>query len=347
VLDIRRGRTLLEEYLRELRYRPATIAVKLEYLKHFEAYLAEVGIEDLREVGPEQVERFLERERLGVSSRTGRPYSSATLQGVLGVVKALYRALVLGELVLTNPTRPVRLRLQDKGRPRRAFTEEEMGRFLDGIDVHRPLGLRDRALFELMYATGLRGAEASKLDQKDMDIEGRMLIVREGKWSKDRLVPIAEVAREALQRYLATVGERPGPLFRGKHGRLGRFGIVQRFRYHLKEAGLEGRGLVLHSIRHATATHLLAHGADLRYVQELLGHESIETTVRYTNEQVENLKRIYRRYHPRENGLWKEVDQEYRKRIQRLLGRLEDQGRLRRREAHRSRARLKPESRRR
>jgi integrase/recombinase XerD len=265
----------------------------------------------------------MEWERQAVCPTTGKPYSSATVMGVWGTVKALYRALVLAELVLTNPTREVRLRLKDKGRPRRAFTEEEIARFLDGIDVHQPLGLRDRTIFELQYATGLRGGEVGKLDRKDVDLQARMLLVREAKWSKDRVVPVSAVAQAFLSRYLASLGERTGPLFPGKTGRLGREGVVRRFRLHLREAGLEGQGLTVHSIRHATATHLLAHGADLRYVQELLGHESIETTVRYTQEQVENLKRIHRRYHPRENGLWREVDEEYRGRVGRLLARIE------------------------
>jgi hypothetical protein len=100
----------------------------------------------------------------------------------------------------------------------------------------------------------------------------------------------------------------------------------------------------VHSIRLATATHLLAYGAYPRYVQELLGHDSIQTTVRYTQEQVENLKRIYRRYHPRENGLYREVDSAYRKRLAKLVERLGDPGRLRRRAAHRKRARLQQEA---
>ena len=328
-LELAAGTAVLVEYLQELRYREGTIRTKLAYLEHFEEYLAHEGIEDLREVGPREIERFIEWERQATSARTGRAYSSGTLLGAWSSVKLLYRALVQAELVLRNPTREVRLRLKDKGRPRRVFTEEEIGRFLDGIDVHRSLGLRDRAIFELMYATGMRGGEVGKLDRADIDLEARILIVREAKWSKDRVVPIGEVAHTFLSRYLAERGERAGPAFRGQRGRLSRSGIVKRFRIHLMQAGLEGLGLTVHSIRHAAATHLLAHGADLRYVQELLGHESIETTVGYTREQVENLKRIYRRYHPRENGLYREVDEEYRGRVGKLLGRLEDPRRLR------------------
>jgi integrase/recombinase XerD len=340
-LELAQGRAVLVEHLKELRYREDTIRGKLTFLKHFESYLAEVGIQDLREVGQGEIERFVEWERQALSVRTGRAYSSAALLGAWSAVKALYRALVLAELVLSNPTREVKLRLKDKGRTRRTFTEEEIARFLDPIDIHRPLGLRDRAIFELLYATGLRGGEVGKLDRADIDLEGRVLIVREAKWSKDRVVPIGEVAHTFLTRYLAAAGQTPGPVFRGEKGRLGRSGILKRFRIHLKEAGLEGQGLTVHSIRHATATHLLAHGADLRYVQELLGHESIETTVVYTNEQVENLKRIYRRFHPRENGLYREVDEEYRGRLKRLLARLEDPRRLAVRAGHRRRARLK------
>ena len=121
------------------------------------------------------------------------------------------------------------------------------------------------------------------------------------------------------------------PVFLGAGARLRVRSLGARFHYHLANAGLEGKGLSAHSIRHATATHLLAHGADLRYVQELLGHQSIETTVLYTNEQLENLKRIYKTHHPRENALWREVDEEYRARVSRLLARLEDP----RLEAHR------------
>jgi site-specific recombinase XerD len=181
-------------------------------------------------------------------------------------------------------------------------------------------------MFELMYSSGLRSSEVVKLNRGDIELESRMAIIRDTKWSKDLVVPINEVAHAFLSLYLAqtdaALAERPA--FLGARGRMSAHSLRARFRYHLINAGLKDKGLTPHSIRHATATHLLAHGADLRYVQELLGHQSIETTVLYTNEQLENLKRIYKTHHPRENALYREVDEEYRKSAARLLARLKD-----------------------
>jgi integrase/recombinase XerD len=163
-----------------------------------------------------------------------------------------------------------------------------------------------------------------KLDRGDVDLHARMMIVRDAKWSKDRVVPISEVACSFLSLYLAGVNDAQRPAFLGQKGRIGRGCVGKRFHRHLERAALEGKGLSVHSIRHATATHLLAHGADLRYVQDLLGHESIETTAIYTNELFENLKRIYKSFHPRENALYRDLDDDYLVRIQRLSARLEN-----------------------
>ena len=119
-----------------------------------------------------------------------------------------------------------------------------------------------------------------------------------------------------LNRYLQKRGPRPGALFLGRLRSLKGSGINSRFKKLLKQAGLYRPGLTAHSIRHSLGTHLLANGADLRYVQELLGHESIKTTVVYTHELYENMKKIYKSYHPRENQLWQEVDGEYLKRFE-------------------------------
>ena len=327
-VDVTRAQAVLVEHLKSLRYKAGTIRTKTAYLKPFFHFTAEQGITDLREVSAVQIQRYLEHQANATSLRTGKPYSPGSLLLFYNAVKLLFSALYQAELLLRNPAREVSFRPREKNRLRAVFTEEEIARFLDGIDVHQRLGLRDRAMFELMYSSGLRAGELGKLDRGDIDLGERMLIVRDAKWSKDRVVPISEVARSFLSMHVAPGGEPSNPAFLGLRGRIGAGCVAKRFRFHLKNAGLQGKGLSAHSIRHATATHLLAHGADLRYVQELLGHESIETTVIYTNELFENLKRIYRRFHPRENELYKEVDGEYRARVSRLLARLEDPRRL-------------------
>jgi len=336
-LDALRAQAVLAEHLASLRYKPGTIRTKTAYLKPFFHFVAAVGITDLREVSATQIQRYLEHQASALCVRTKKPYSPGTLLLFHNAVKLLFTALYQAELLLRNPIREVSFRPREKNRLRAVFSEEEITRFLDGIDVHQRLGLRDRTMFELMYSSGLRAGELGKLDRGDIDLGERMLIVRDAKWSKDRVVPMSEVARSFLATYLTATGEPSKPAFIGLRGRIGAGCVAKRFRSHLKNAGLQGKGLSAHSIRHATATHLLAHGADLRYVQELLGHESIETTVAYTNELFENLKRIYRRFHPRENDLNKEVDGEYRARVGRLLARLEDPRRL----AHARRRRRK------
>jgi integrase/recombinase XerD len=323
-LDAAKARSVLLQYMQDRRYKHSTIEGRSRYLEHFLRFATEQGITDLRDVNASLIERFLASEQQAVSPRTGLPYGRGTLLVTYGAVRLLFAALYQAELLLSNPAQEVSFKTRAKSGLRSVFTEQEIGRFLDGIDVRRQTGLRDRAIFELIYSSGLRAGEVGKLNRGDVDLGSRMLIVRDAKWSKDRMVPISEVAHRFLSLYLEGVSDPQQPVFLGQKGRIGAASLARRFHFHLKRAGLEGKGLSVHSIRHATATHLLAHGADLRYVQELLGHQSIETTVGYTNELFENLKRIYKRYHPRENALYREIDDDYQARIRRLVARLED-----------------------
>lgn len=327
-LDAIKARRIFDEYMADVRYKKSTIDNKRAYLLPFFGFLQEKGIRDLRDVDQALIREYLEAQARAVSLRSGKPYSPSSLLLFHGAVKLLFTALSNAELILRNPALEVAFRPGQRNRLRAVFTEEEIARFLDSIDVNRRLGLRDRAMFELMYSSGLRSGELGKLDRGDVDLAARMLIVRDAKWSKDRMVPISGVASRFLSLYLGPGGDSKRPVFLGQNGRIGCACVGKRFRLHLAAAGLTGKGLTAHSIRHATATHLLAHGADLRYVQELLGHESIETTVVYTNELFENLKRIYRRFHPRENDLYREVDEDYLQRLSRLRARLENPRRL-------------------
>jgi site-specific recombinase XerD len=335
LLDCETVKVIFLRYLTESGYKPGTVYTKMCYLKVFFAFLQSKKTDiDFRDLGRETLLSFMTHLNETVSERTGQPYSRRTKQACLSAVRLVFRCLYQEELILANPLQDVELRPQGVEHRRTIMTEEEMNAFLDGIDPESPFGLRDRSLFELLYSSGLRVSEASKLTVGDIDFNERMILIRESKWGKDRIVPVNETATAFLQKLLAgRENRKDARVFGGLSGG----SINARFRKLLKERGMDRERLSAHSIRHSIATHLLARGADLRYVQELLGHQSIETTVGYTHEQDENLKRIYRSHHPRENEFYKEVDAEYLRRVEELAVRLQDERRLKNREKHRRR----------
>jgi site-specific recombinase XerD len=184
-----------------------------------------------------------------------------------------------------------------------------MATLIEAPDVETTTGLRDRALFELMYSAGLRCAEVSALDLVDVDLAEGVVFVRNGKGAKQRLVPIGASAVEAVKRYL--VFGRPlllahphvQALFvvgrsRGKGTRLGKGGIRGVIERAVRAANLTHR-VTPHTFRHSFATHLLRAGADLRHVQDLLGHSRIDATERYTHLDVGDLAAAHARAHPR------------------------------------------------
>jgi len=221
-----------------------------------------------------------------------------------------------------DPGEGVKARKQIRAVGRKIPTSDEMAEILDAVETPR-----ERALFELMYSSGLRFFEAVGLILADVNLDQRIALVRLGKGGKDRYVPFSQVARDWLLAYVS--GDRNHRLnklpqisrdlvFPGPNGRLRWSRVDHHWKDALKAVGLEGKGYTLHCIRHACATHLLEGGAQVRYVQELLGHESLSTTQRYTRPTVERIKAVYRTYHPRENQYYEEVTQEYRDQIDKL-----------------------------
>ncbi len=326
-LTVTKAAEVFREYLDSAGYKPNTAAVMRKQIGVFFAYLKNRGRDrDLRDCGRADLGGFLDHLGEVVSAQTGAPYALATRLYIWGTVRTLFRALYLAGLLLSNPASSIPFRSANPHPLKTAFSVEEMGQFLDGIDIHARLGLRDRAMFELLYSSGLRAGEVARLALTDLDLPSRMVMVRQGKFSKDRLVPVSRTATRFLELYLQLRGAEDGPLFIGSWGGpLRAQAINVRFRRLLTLAGTYRRGLSVHSIRHSLATHLLGAGADLRYVQEILGHESIETTVVYTHELHENMKRIYKSYHPRENQLFAEVDEHYRARVEALAQEIEHQ----------------------
>jgi site-specific recombinase XerD len=308
--------TLFEETLTGEGYKPKSLIRKKVDIRLFLRYVFEVvKLSDIRDVTTQTILDFFTYAG-SILTRFHRPLSLSSKCGLASSVNLLYRILSQKELVLSNPMQDIFVKRKAESAKREVLGGYEMAKLLDSIGTSEPRRLRDRAIFELLYSTGMRVGELVNLKTEDIDLEGRLAVIRQGKWSKDRIVPLSVVAATFLKMHMA--GSKDGYVFSWDGRPLYTSSINRSFQKYSEECGIMRKGLSVHSIRHSTATHLLAGGADLRYVQELLGHESIETTTRYTHEMYDNLKRIYRTYHPRENMYHREVDGEYMEQFETL-----------------------------
>ncbi len=231
-------------------------------------------------------------------------------------LKGMMRLLAEKRLILTDPTSNLKIPYaQEKSKTK--LSEEDVATLLESVEVDTFYGLRDRCILELMYSSGLRGGEIGKLRVSDIDAQERLMVLRDTKVGKDVVVPITIRASQFLGMLIQ--GMKPdSPVFG-----IGVGWVNTVFKSRAKAAGVLRPGLTAHSLRASCATHLLARGADIRYVQTLLAHGSIQTTVGYTTELVDNMRRIHKTYHPRENNLFKEMDDVYLEQFRALRERLE------------------------
>ena len=239
--------------------------------------------------------------------RPPRPLLPASHRRKAASLRAFYRFCFAEELILSDIAAMLDLPRAGRSLPD-TLDAADVAALLDGTDTLDPAGMRDRALLELLYACGLRVSEALGLDLQDLSLDGASVRVI-GKGDRQRVVPVGEVALEAIGRYLESARTvwlpgarelpRGGPLFVSVRGRrLGRMEAWRILRRAALRAGLRGH-VTPHTLRHSFATHLLEGGADLRVVQELLGHASITTTQLYTHLTGERIRQVYARAHPR------------------------------------------------
>ena len=254
------------------------------------------GWASARELEPHALTHRELRHFAGVVSERGAMKS--TVARKLAAIRTFYRHLVERGELEANPAELVSSPKKDSYLPK-VLKPAEVAELLERIPGSTPLDLRDRALLELAYAAGLRAEELVNLDVGSLDADAEEVRV-EGKGGRTRVVPVGEHAWRALDRYLARgrtvlgVGESEA-LFLSKSGRrLSTSDVRRRLRIQTRRAGISP-----HTLRHSFATHLLEGGADLRAIQELLGHSSISTTQTYTRVESKRLKKAYARSHPR------------------------------------------------
>jgi integrase/recombinase XerD len=296
------------EYLRAMNYAERSQYDYPAQLKPFLSFLAVDDVDSLPAVTPETLHRY--RMHLFHHKRKEKLLSLATQGTRLVALKGFFRFLYKRGEVLVDPAAGLELPRGPRHLPRGIMTPPEVRRVLNEPDMDTPLGLRDKAILEVLYSTGIRNAELRALAVNDADILNQELHIRQGKGGKDRVVPLGEVAARIVNAYVKESRPRllkgrpdTGHLFVSVGGRpLLAGNLVWAVCKYVRRAKLK-KHVTPHAFRHTCATHMLRGRAGIRHIQELLGHRSIATTQIYTHVEVGDLKREHRRTHPREQAL--------------------------------------------
>jgi integrase/recombinase XerD len=284
-----------------------TLASYRRDLRRYQQHLITEGHADLASVGEDTVARFLAALREG--SDGGHPLAASSAARTVVAVRGLHRFASREGLTKSDPSVEIKPPRPPRRLPK-AIPVDDVVRLLEAAGFDQtPLATRDRALLELLYGTGARISEAVGLAVDDVDLAGGVVRLL-GKGGKQRVVPIGRLGREALEAYLirarpplVAAGRGTSALFlNARGGALSRQSAWTVIRAAADKAGLTRRTISPHTLRHSFATHLLDGGADIRVVQELLGHASVATTQVYTLVTVDTLREVYAAAHPRARG---------------------------------------------
>lgn len=285
---------LIENYIEELvqrRFSDFTVKSYKTDLEEFCSFLRKKEKNDFSEVDRKDIRSFM-GELLSYG------YKKSSVSRKLSAIKSFFKFLEGNKIIKGNPSVSVKTPKVEKNIPS-FLSEEEVEKMLDFTGINSELDVRNKAILELLYATGIRASELVNLDLSMFDAKSKLLRVY-GKGKKERIIPVAKAAFEALNTYISEVrGYKKGALFLSKSGkRLGQRDLQRIVKKAIVKVATLNQ-MSPHTMRHTFATHLLNRGANLRAVQELLGHESLSTTQIYTHVSIEKLKEEYKRAHPR------------------------------------------------
>lgn len=295
----------------EVKYAKETLKHYRNILLELVAFCALRDVVDVRQVSRqvlEQYQRHLFHRRREQGPDAGEHLTLATQRTRITVVRTFFRFLVRQGVLESNPAADLDMPpIEQKLWHKRGLTLEEAEHVLLQPLVHTPVGIRDRAMLEVLFATGIRRAELHALTLRDIDAQKRTLFVSKGKGRKQRVVPISERALSFVDEYTKTAratflersGEETTALWISEWGRplsLDRLSaaIVE----HIRRADLERKGGGCHLFRHTFATLLLEGGADIRHIQAMLGHQNLQTTAGYTHVAIDKLVEVYEKTHP-------------------------------------------------
>lgn len=282
---------------------PRTVTGRERSLHRFIAWCDERGVADPRALSQPLLERY-QKHLFYARKQNGEPLSFASQHSLLGALKAFCRWLTRQHYLPANPAAELELPKLSRRLPRVILSVAEVEAILGVVDTTNSYGVRDRAILELLYSSGLRRSELASLSVFDVDFGRATLLVREGKGRRDRLLPLGARAGQWIKRYRdearpeLVTGTDDGTLFLTDYGepwlnnRLSE--MVRKYLYH---AGIDKAG-ACHLFRHAMATHMLDNGADIRFIQAMLGHADLATTQIYTQVSIEKLREIHTATHP-------------------------------------------------
>ena len=296
------------ERLAVLNYSPTTLEGFKSHLIAFLKWSQQRDLQKPAEITKPILESY-QRTLYRYRKKNGTPLSYSMQSGRIGAVKGFFKWLCRSNYALWNPASELELMRPEKRLPKTILTADEVEQVMNQPDLHDLLGIRDRAILELLYSTGMRRIELVKLAIDDLD-RGRSLIrLRLGKGKKDRVVPIGNRAFEWVEHYMEEV--RPKLSLSMQEKALFLTGYAEAFHpdyltrtvsRYIDKADLGKRGSC-HLLRHTCATLMLENGADIRYIQQLLGHSNLETTEIYTRVSIKQLQKVHQMTHPAEEKL--------------------------------------------
>lgn len=291
------------EHQRVTNHSERTLEAHDYQLARFIAWCDERGVTSALEVTRAVILAF-QRWLFYARKENGKPYGFSSQHQALVSVRALFRFLSKNALIPANPAADVELPKVEKRLPKHVLTVAEVEQIFSAIDLDGEMGLRDRAILEVLYSTGMRRAELCTLKLTDLDDERGTVVVRQGKGKKDRTIPIGDRAVAWVRKYVdeergsLVVEPDEGWLFLTRDGERPSLNLLSRMVHErVAAAELNKRGSC-HLFRHTMATLMLEGGADIRFIQEMLGHASVSTTQIYTQVSIRQLKAVHAMAHP-------------------------------------------------
>jgi integrase/recombinase XerD len=291
------------EHLRVRNFSDQTLYGRGKMLRYFRTYCEQLGLTQARQVTRAVVLNY-QGYLFHYRKQDGTALTVGTQKAWLAAVSSFFSWLTREGLALYNPASDLDLPRKELRLPRSVLSAAEVETVMNVPDVSRPLGIRDRAILEVLYSTGIRRAELCQLNRGDLDVDRGVVRIEQGKGHRDRYTPIGERALKWIEKYLVearpalcpslsepavflnTLGQRISP------NRLG-----SQVHAIIAAANIGKKGSC-HLLRHSFATLLLENGCDVRYVQEMLGHSKLETTAIYTHVSIRTLKEMHAKYHP-------------------------------------------------